>query len=495
MKKLIIWFIISFGALLYVFECHSQPSTLGMRIGNNPGWYGHHYTDQDVHRLMLKAGNTSTRYFITLDQWRTYGFETFVQRIKDAYGMGFRNNTFALTAQFYTSYPDQDTVTFENPQGGRVRTMRPAGLYEPIFNSNGSINPDNRFAVYVADAIKHFGPYFEYWEIWNEPDITYNQGAADDPNFSHDPDSWWQREPQPWEMYNWVATVGDYVRLCEVGYKVIKKLRPSAKVATGGLGYAAFGYWFHKLGGGKWYDVLSFHAYPVYFLREWSNAAGKHIYQRHSDQAADKTIERAKQWQAVQGEFGIVRPVICTEINIPRWSPDSIYTSSDALQRNFTLKLIPQMLEARVGRTWLFVVGEVASPGNSANMFDFMGLYLDLTRATPGAEVMTEQGIACATLDKILRGAVVDERITQSLHVGNRTDGVAFRSPTGKKILVLWAKTMFDLDESAAWPYSLPPGFTQSFWLYRWDYSKTGTVTTAGLTFTLSADPIFLVEK
>jgi hypothetical protein len=202
------------------------------------------------------------------------------------------------------------------------------------------------------------------------------------------------------------------------------------------------------------------------------------------------------QWQDVQKEFGIVRPVICTEINIPRYSPDTIYKSSDALQRNFTLKLFPQLLEARVGRTWLFVVGEVADPGESNNMFDFMGLYRDLTKSTLGSETMTEQGIACATMDKLLRGATVDATLTAGLHVGNRTDGVAFRNPAGKRVLMLWAKTMHDLDEGVTWSYRLPPGFSLNYRLYTWDYSQTGkAVDLTGRDLVLRADPIFLVEK
>lgn len=489
--------ILLFLILLLPLSVAAQlPSQTGLVIGNNPGWYGQHYKDEDVHQLMLKAGNTSTRYFITLDVWRAYGFKTYVDRIKNAHAMGMRNNTFALTCQFYTQYPDQDTTTYPDASGKRTRTMMPKGLYEEIFLANGKVNPKNIFAVYCEDAIKNFGPYFDYWEIWNEPDITYNAGAADDPNFAHDPDSWWNRQPQPWEVYNSVAPVKDYVRLCEIGYKVIKKMKPGALVCTGGLGYPAYGYWFHKLGGGKWYDVLSIHQYPSYYLREWSNDAGKHVYNRHSDHAIQKSVDRVAQWQRILQQFSLIKPIICTEINIPRYSPDSIYNTSDALQRNYTLKLFPKFLQAGVDRTWLFVAGEVAEPGGSKNMFDYMGLYKNLKTATPGKEVMTEQGIACLTLQKLLHQAVYDKKLTSSLNLISRLDGAGFTLPSGKKAIMLWCKTTKDLSEQSDWMYRLPAELGTNYEVYKWDYGVTGVKDRLnGAVVALSATPVILVEK
>ena len=74
------------------------------RIGNNPGWYGNHYTDQDIHQLMKNAGNSSTRYFITIPQWEQNGMATFTQRIKNVYEQGFRYNMYTFTNQFHTDY-------------------------------------------------------------------------------------------------------------------------------------------------------------------------------------------------------------------------------------------------------------------------------------------------------------------------------------------------------------------------------------------------------
>lgn len=420
------------------------------QIGNNPGWYGSHYTDEQIHELMKAAGNTSTRYFIDFSQWENYGMDTFTQRIQNVYRMGMTRNVYALSAQFHTSYKNQDTEIFKDPEGREMRTMRPAGLYEPIYKE-GIINPANRFAVYVAEAIMKHGRYFDYFEIWNEPDITYNTGPADDPNMMHSADSWWHRQPQPWELWNWVASVKDYVRLCEVGYTVIKKLRPAAKVCTGGLGFASFSWWFHKYGGGKFYDVFSFHAYPMYYARDWSNESGGFVYNRHSDHILKRLLERVQQFKNVMFEFGMdKKPLICTEINVPRQSSNREVFASELGQINFTLKLFGKLLQADVSRTWLFIAGESAMAPQG---FEFMGLYNDLTKATPGKEVLTGQGLATRFLNGWLGGATYNHKFTTELHLPPMLDGVAFKTKAGLFAALVWLKTSKDDFELGEWAY------------------------------------------
>lgn len=471
------------------------------RIGNNPGWYGSHYQDQDIHQLMLNAGNTSTRYFITLPQWEQFGMPTFNERIRDVYEMGFRYNLYTFTGQFNTSYANQDTTEYpagpSQPPGSTVRTMIPTGLHEPIFLANGTVNPANVWAKYVEDGMKEHGLYFDYFEIWNEPDITYNQGEADDPNLAHEPQSWWNRVPQPWEVWNTVCPVEDYVRLCEVGYKVIKKYKPTAKVCTGGLGYPAYGYWFHRLGGGRWYDVLSIHMYPQYYLREWNNDIGGFVYNRHSDYAADWCIKRLKQWQDILQQFHLQRrEIICSEINLPRYSNDPDVISGDMAQVNWTIKTLLKFLQHGLSRTWLFVAGESATPPN-ATEFQMMGLYENLVAATPGQEVKTGQGIVCTTLRKLLEDAVYDEGLTASMNIYSKLiDGMGMLLPSGKKALILWAKTKQDMSETITWYYRLPLHFDLNFNVYAWDYSQTNTaVPLTNRLITLGASPVILIEQ
>lgn len=470
------------------------------RIGNNPGWYGNHYQDTDVHQLMKNAGNLSTRYFITIPQWEQSGMQFFTQRIKDVYEQGFRYNMYTFTNQFNTDYTNRATAQYpagpSDPPGTMVRTMIPIGIHEPIFLGNGNVNPANKWALYVEEGMKEHGLYFDYFEIWNEPDITYNHGDADDPNLAHTATSWWNRKPEPWEVWNTVCPVEDYVRLCEVGYKVIKKYKPTAKVCTGGLGFPAYGYWFHKLGGGKWYDVLSIHMYPHFHLREWNNQAGGFVYNRHSDFAMRWCINRLKAWQNVLEQFDVShRQIICSEINIPRYSTNPDVISGDMAQVNWTIKTLLKFLQHGLSRTWLFVTGETATPPN-ATEFQTMGLYQNLITVTPGQEVKTGQGIACTTLWKLLEDAVFDEDLTASMNLfSDKIDGVGMLLPSGKKALIVWCKTIQDMQENTSWHYYLPPHFGTNFNLYNWDYSQTNTSTPlSGRDINVTSAPVILIE-
>jgi hypothetical protein len=464
-----------------------------LRIGNNPGWYGNHYTDEQVHALMGRAGNWSTRYFITLPQWEQYGMSTFTQRIKNVYDQGFRSNVYCFTGQFYTDYKGRDTTTYPGPPnnpGARVRTMVPKGLNLPVFRSDGSVNPANVWAKYVDDGMKEHGAYFDYFSVWNEPDINYNQGEADDPNLAHTARSWWNREPEPWELYNLVAPVSVYVKLCEVATRVIKKRKPSAKVYTGGLGYPAFGYWFFRKGGGVWVDGLDVHLYPMYYLRAWDNRVGGFVYDRHSDYALLRCIERINQWkdQLTQVSRGTM-PIICTEINLPRYSTDPEYNLGDQLQANWTIKTMLKFHALGI-RTWLFVAGEVATKP-AGTEFEMMGLFENLTLPeNVGAEVMTPQGVATAALWRLAGGSTYDPRTTAALNLANKIDGVALSLSTGKKILVLWARTHEDLSEAASWSYTLPPTFAGwKFLAYNWRGDQIP------VPLNLTGSPIYLIQQ
>lgn len=462
-------------------------------IGNNPGWYGMQFTDEQIHQLMFEAGNRSTRYFITLDAWANYGMKTFDNRIGNVYAMGFRHNAFALTKQFYTDYKDQDTkiIADKYDTSKKLRTGLPKGLSEPIFLPSGEVNPANRYAVYCNEAVIHFGEYFEYWEVWNEPDITYETNLADDPNLTHDANSWWNVEPHPSQLYNLVGTVKDYIRLCEIANKVIKKYKPNAKICTGGLGYPAFGYQFFKQGGGKWVDVLSVHFYPSYYLREWDNGF---VYNRHSDYIISKLVERVNIWKSILVQFSKSNlEIICTEVNIPRFSPDPVYTTSETQQVNFTLKLFFKFLEAGVSRTWLFNAGEDQDKATGQNMFSFMGMYENLTTTTPGHTKILPQGITCKTLFQLLNGAVYDKKLTASMNLQpTKLDGVALILPNKKKAFVVWAKTKKDLNENVFWSWRIINFKPSAYLKYDWNGNA---VEVKDQLQTLSATPSIFIEK
>src|SRR4030095_16486876 len=220
---------------------HKQSNKL-FAIGNNPGWYGNHYRDEEIYDLMWRAGMRSTRSVISINLCNLYGMKTFVERLKYPYKMGMRNNTLVLTTDPYTGeYEDQDTTKY-----GNKRTIVPKGLFTPIYLQSGTINPANKFAVYVDVVMKSVGGFFDYFEILNEPDLTDNVSDADDPNRYTVPRSWNNRPPDPGELMNVIAPIKHIVRIYEIAYTIIKKNKPSAKVATGGLGFPWFFKWCLK---------------------------------------------------------------------------------------------------------------------------------------------------------------------------------------------------------------------------------------------------------
>ncbi len=106
----------------------------------------------------------------------------------------------------------------------------PTGLYEPIYSDGTdypgdgkTINTANPWAEFVYAAASRYKPGgtlgnqlgwsastgVRYWEIWNEPDFSAF----------------------------WGGTVGDYARMLEVAYTIIKGVDPGARVVTGGLVY------------------------------------------------------------------------------------------------------------------------------------------------------------------------------------------------------------------------------------------------------------------
>ncbi len=91
----------------------------------------------------------------------------------------------------------------------------PEGLYSPIFTdgtdipgAGKAINPDNRWARFVFEVIKHYRPRgVTYYEIWNEQDYSYF----------------------------WTGTLDDYARLLKVAYLAAEQADPGAVILFGGL--------------------------------------------------------------------------------------------------------------------------------------------------------------------------------------------------------------------------------------------------------------------
>ena len=474
------------------------PAAAQFRFGENPGYYGAQYTDQQLYDLMYAAGARSTRSSVPLQSYLQWGISTYEARLQYPYSTkGMRNNTFFLFASPGPTYTGQSDSTASNG----ATSWLPAGIYNAPFNSDGSINTNNLWAKYCYDVVQAVGPYFTYFEIWNEPDLTGSVNSYEDSTQSAT--SWEKVEPASGDLQNMNAPVEDYVQLCKIANQVIKKYQPNAKIATGGLGYPWFYMWFLKKGGGQWIDELSIHFYPYFswVVCSWTGSAcGPAGFHRNSDNAVSCMTQQIANFRAIETQLGAPhKPMMMTESNIPRWSyvsaanmevfPNNKPWGSDHTQRNFTIKAFTKMLLGGLDMFYLYQTGETGdsglNDGTSGSEIDAMGMYKNLTKATPGSEVMTNQGIAIKTMQALMGNYNLD---TAQPVFPSGVDGVRFDS-AGKKIYVVWAITTLDTSETASGSYALPAN--TNFQKYLYNGSNSGTVSG---TITLTGDPYILVQ-
>src|SRR5271154_2214913 len=126
-------------------------------MGDNPGYYGSQYTDQQLYDLMYAGGARSTRSSVSVQSYLQYGMSTYEARLQYPYSTkGMRNNTFFLFASAGPTYTGQSDSTASNG----ARSWLPTGIYLAPFNSDGSINTSNLWALYCYDVVQSVGPYF-----------------------------------------------------------------------------------------------------------------------------------------------------------------------------------------------------------------------------------------------------------------------------------------------------------------------------------------------
>ena len=185
-------------------------------------------------------------------------------------------------------------------------------------------------AEYMADLVERYdgdgkqdapgSPVVRYWELYNEPDAAI-------------PETGWGNAP------------ARYAAMLKVVYPAIKKASPKAKVLIGGLAYDDFqdqGGPFSRTflrdvaaaGGGDYFDIMNFHAFPA-FAPNWTTAQGPGLLQKT---------------QAVRGEMsqlGLDQPIMITESgHFVDGKPG--LESSPELQMRYVAELYAQAMAANV---------------------------------------------------------------------------------------------------------------------------------------------------
>lgn len=167
-------------------------------------------------------------------------------------------------------------------------------------DSDGPIHPDalDDFAEFLTATVERYdgdgyrdapgSPAVRHWELFNEPDGNEER---------------------------WGGYGAEYAAMLEVAYEAIKTADSNAQVLLGGLAYD----WFDNedppgpfdanflddvlsAGGGAYFDVMNFHAYPV-FASNWDEEPPR------STGLKEKTAAvRAK-----LAEYGVEKPMMITE--------------------------------------------------------------------------------------------------------------------------------------------------------------------------------------
>jgi hypothetical protein len=434
----------------------------GFSYGLNLGYYNSGLNDLSESQLGQAAGANSHRHKLTevfLDQW---GDTIHVPELTAMIADGEQDivcNIIGPSAAHSTA-----------PSGADTEEYSPLNLQETIFTAMGDVNPDNYWAAFVQTVVTTYSPYIHTWEVWNEPDQVGGNWQATE--------TWNTTPPKPSDLLWWNDTIYAYVRLLRITYEVVHKLDPQGKVTLGGIGYPSFLNAIlrytdeptagmvdadHPQKGGAYFDVVSYHYYPVF-------SPGS------SDVGATGLVTLHDQLQAELTQAGVTgKSFIITESGAPRYAVGGDPGGVD-YAHNYLLKAMALAHGAGIGRIDWFILGDGQDPGASTSPFDYMGLYGNLTNVMSAANaVITPTGTAYATLGHLLAGSLSDPTTTAALSLPTGTAGVALRTADQKHAYVVWAVNAST--ETGTGTVSLPAAGPAS--IYAWDYSQTKTVATA----------------
>lgn len=480
-------------------------------LGVNPGYY-EGWDDEgladigfgDPSKGLKGAGLQTLRGLLPewfLEQW---GYDIRVDEYEYFDALGGREYTINI------GYPsDEHREATEYCPGKQSQVF--ANLYAPIWDNgeNGTpVHDDNYFALYIYNMATTYKGFAKIYEVWNEPDYDFSGNGWKDEG---EEGNWFENIPAPCDT-RLEAPVFSYIRMLRIAYEVIKSVDSEALVAVGGLGYVSYldiilrhtdnpvdgsvtGE--YPLRGGAWFDVMSFHSYPHFdgSLRDWSSDINDFVYSRHSDAAAQGVFDAMDEYQALLNNYaydGSTYPkkhFINTETNLPR-VPFSEYIGSDEAQVNFLLKTILQARKKELRQLHIFKQAEDKPVGEYYDSFDAMGLFTALDEVDFDDHQITNSGIACATVSKILEGLNYDEVLSNQLDLPDNINGFVFSNGT-QQMAALWAKTNTDQSEVAQASYTFPTTLTPIERL-EWDYAYTDQVLDQPLgPITLNARPSF----
>lgn len=492
------------------------PYNENFSYGTNLGYYPPHWTDKSLGDIAAGnpslgiegAGVNSLRLKMPADFFERWGYDILMDEVKHYKSLGIKNMT------GYLGFPSVNQADNNRYGSCDDQSKLFKNLYEPIWDNgeNGtSINENNPFALYVFKTVSTYKGHIKFWEIMNEPDYNNNGSGW---KSKGEPNNWWDNNPNPCDLTNMKAPIFYYIRMLRISYEVIKSIEPEAYVAIGGIGYESFLDAVLRnsdnptngsvnssfpLMGGAYFDVVSYHSYPHYGLKRWSNDEGGFIHYRHSDGAVSEAMNKKETFNDVLKQHGYdgntypEKHWIITESNVPRKKIGGDILAGNEAQANFVIKVMVGAQKNNIKQLHTFILGDSKNYEEANRVFDLMGLYKKLNGTAPYTQEYTDQGIAYKTTSELLYGLVYDPVRTTALGFPDNVDGGAFKDKNGQYIYVVWAKTQEDNSERAEGVYSLPKSFNASeIEIRNWDYSVSRKIIQkSSNSVALTGSPIF----
>ena len=378
-------------------------------------------------------------------------------------------------------------------------------MYEPIW-INGEVNTENFYAKYVYDIVTHYGPFIKTYEVFNEPDFDYSGNGFKD---FGEPGNWYENIPAPCDI-KIRAPIYQYIRMLRITYEIVKTYDPESFVAVGGLGFPSFLDLIlrhsdnpdqgnistdYPLLGGAYFDMMSFHNYPHFGLRDFNSDINDFEYFRHSDEAVKEVVLHKLEFQDVLADYGYdgntypAKEYIITETNVPRVEFDE-FIGSDAAQTNYLMKMQLACLENGIRQMHVFKTAESRPESNMSSPLHAMGFFKDLDDTPPYMQEENEAALGSAMMTSQLEGWQIEETLTTDLNLPDDIDGAVLEN--GK--IVLWAKTSIDRSEEASANYSFPANWSTMMLRKNWDDFEHQGTEVSSQNILLNGRPSFFEE-
>ena len=333
------------GKIIGAYVSTPDASKLQYRSGNGIGGIGNDWDDGRLSNLSSWGGCDGQRKKLPeyhLEYWG-YGIEIGDCQTNTKCGI--------LDVVGYLCGPSKAHSSNRlTPYENNKENQPPANLYKQIWLSNGKINPENYWAVYINETVSRYKDHIKIWEVWNEPDYTKNYGVIS---------KWKTEPPNQNDLPSWHGSIFEYIRLLRITYEVAKKIDPTCWIATGGLGYTSFldailRYTDNPADGsvtdeypalgGAYFDCDAYHQYPQYGVTD--EETGEGYNDNGSDSLAKKVVilKKNHQYTIKKYGFGVKYPAKIF-INTETGYENGETKEANQVRRNWIAKLALYQIE------------------------------------------------------------------------------------------------------------------------------------------------------